>query len=228
FRILSKITTYYDQGDSTIQYLQDTITQSIDFTNDFTNQFNKEVGDIMLVDGGYKIARLEKSSSLYNGRMLKEINPVIYTSDSPADSCYTATTLDCGYYYINNLGGPYEKCTNGAFSSVDRLLAFQTTGSVWGTPLSESDVLGINSKEHLRPNIAVYPNPAKDVLNITISERKNLNWVLEIYNSFGMQIKSATLTEVDNVVNIEHLASGIYFYRIYSGEGWSEGRFIKN
>ncbi|HLO92090.1 MAG TPA: hypothetical protein VK172_13075, partial [Lentimicrobium sp.] len=47
FRILSKITTYYDQGDSTIQYLQDTITQSIDFTNDFTNQFNKEVGDIM-------------------------------------------------------------------------------------------------------------------------------------------------------------------------------------
>ncbi|HLO91419.1 MAG TPA: hypothetical protein VK172_09665, partial [Lentimicrobium sp.] len=83
FRVLSKIITYYDQGDSTVQYLQDTITQIIDFTNDFTAQFNKEVGNIMEVDGGYKIAHLEKSNQLYNGRLLKEINPVIFTNNDP-------------------------------------------------------------------------------------------------------------------------------------------------
>jgi hypothetical protein len=227
FRVLSKITTYYNQGDSIIQYLQDTITQTIDFTDDFTAQFNKEVGNIMEVDGGYKIAHLEKSNQLYNGRLLKEINPVIFTNNDPADSCMNATTLDCAYYYINNLGGPYEKCTNAAYSSIDRLVAFQSPGSVWGTPLSESDVLGIEKNDPVNALIAVYPNPAKDILNISISDFKNSQWNFEIYNAYGMQIMSAPLSKTNNEINIEKFASGVYIYRIINEQGSTEGKFIK-
>ncbi|HLN53316.1 MAG TPA: T9SS type A sorting domain-containing protein, partial [Lentimicrobium sp.] len=225
FRVLSKIITYYDQGDSTVQYLQDTITQIIDFTNDFTAQFNKEVGNIMEVDGGYKIAHLEKSNQLYNGRLLKEINPVIFTNNDPADSCMNATKLDCAYYYINNLGGPYEKCTNAAYSSIDRLIAFQSPGSVWGSPLSESDVLGIEKNDPVYALIAVYPNPAKDILNISISDFKNSQWNFEIYNAYGMQIMSAPLSKTNNEINIEKFASGVYIYRIINEQGSTEGKF---
>jgi hypothetical protein len=69
--------------------------------------------------------------------------------------------------------------------------------------------IGINThSESLK--IDLYPNPAKDLLNI--SSIKNVNSII-IFNSFGLLVK-----QIDNKnmtkINVKDLTSGLYFFQI--------------
>ena len=66
--------------------------------------------------------------------------------------------------------------------------------------------------------IAVYPNPVSQYFIIT-SPHTSVDFV-EVYNVNGQLVKSQKLEEVNNKVYIEDLESGVYYLRIYNGEGF--------
>ncbi len=60
-------------------------------------------------------------------------------------------------------------------------------------------------------DFSVYPNPANDILNISISEN---NTSISIFDIVGKNISTMTLVNGNNTMNIENLTSGVYFYSI--------------
>jgi len=61
-------------------------------------------------------------------------------------------------------------------------------------------------------NLTLYPNPAKDVLNVrsnlipTAEER-----TLKIYNSQGIVVKSVSYTDTELSISLEGIPTGLYF-----------------
>jgi uncharacterized repeat protein (TIGR01451 family) len=70
----------------------------------------------------------------------------------------------------------------------------------------------------------LYPNPAKDVLNIQTKQDVAINSV-EIYNQLG-QILMAT-TNAINSVDVANLASGTYFVKVNTEKGSANAKFVK-
>ena len=70
----------------------------------------------------------------------------------------------------------------------------------------------------------LYPNPAKEVLNIQVKQNAAINSV-EIYNQLG-QIVMAT-TNAINSVDVANLASGTYFVKVNTEKGSANAKFVK-
>ena len=70
----------------------------------------------------------------------------------------------------------------------------------------------------------LYPNPAKDVLNIQAKQGIEVNSI-EIYNQLG-QIVMAT-TNAINSVDVANLASGTYFVKVNTEKGSANAKFVK-
>jgi hypothetical protein len=84
--------------------------------------------------------------------------------------------------------------------------------------VSKSCNVGINDNEQMK--FRVYPNPAKNELRITNYELRITN--VEIFDVFGRKQKAESRKEKGErevVVNVSHLAAGVYFLRIYSETG---------
>jgi len=60
-------------------------------------------------------------------------------------------------------------------------------------------------------DFSVYPNPANDVLNITISEN---NTSIVLFDVVGKNVSEMELINGNNTLNIENLDAGVYFYSI--------------
>ena len=69
--------------------------------------------------------------------------------------------------------------------------------------------------------IAVYPNPVSQYFMIT-SPQVQIDEV-ELFNTLGQLVKTQKLSQTNNVINIEELAYGTYYLRIYN-----QGNFLKS
>ncbi len=85
-----------------------------------------------------------------------------------------------------------------------------------------SNVLTLNNYNSVS-GISIYPNPAKDMVTI-ISKIKSGH--LTICNQLGKTILSQMITDTQNRVNLNGLASGIYFINILSAEGKMTSKLI--
>jgi len=82
-----------------------------------------------------------------------------------------------------------------------------------------TDVDNINADN----NIKIYPNPAKNNLQITINNNQ-LNKTIEILDITGKLIKTLIANETNQFIDISNLQDGVYFIRI----GDTIKKFIKN
>ena len=76
--------------------------------------------------------------------------------------------------------------------------------AIWGDP---SDIFSNKTTD-----IAVYPNPATYVLNISGQDTENLEY--SIFSIYGNYIMKDNLVPTSSKINIEKLVSGIYFLSI--------------
>jgi hypothetical protein len=70
----------------------------------------------------------------------------------------------------------------------------------------------------------LYPNPAKDVLNIQAKQDLTINSI-EIYNQLGQIVMASTNTL--NTIDVSNLASGTYFVKINTQKGSANSKFVK-
>ena len=57
--------------------------------------------------------------------------------------------------------------------------------------------------------ITIYPNPTKDILNI--SAKKNTK--IKIYNSIGALVFQKEVLKGNNIINIAYLSKGVYYLK---------------
>ena len=79
-----------------------------------------------------------------------------------------------------------------------------------------SNVVSVNmNRSPVGPSIRLYPNPASQVLYITVTSTQDLNSTLHVYNAAGTQVitryNPLTIGVNSLSVNISDLAPGIYF-----------------
>ena len=68
----------------------------------------------------------------------------------------------------------------------------------------------------------LYPNPVKDILNITLNDVRNI----EIYDLLGKMMLSET--NPDSKINVSSLPQGIYIVKIITDNDYHTEKFIKN
>jgi len=84
--------------------------------------------------------------------------------------------------------------------------------------------VGIQEIEKEESIVSVYPNPTREQLQITNYELRNGMEDYTIYNLVGQKILQGKLQNETSIINIESLASGIYYLRIAE----KTIKFIKN
>ncbi|QEE49127.1 BspA family leucine-rich repeat surface protein [Flavobacterium alkalisoli] len=85
------------------------------------------------------------------------------------------------------------------------------------------ELLGVN--DFAVKTIAVYPNPAKNIINIK-PQGEVLIEAIKIYNLQGREIIS--LNGTHQTVDIQNLSNGVYFLSIETDKGLSRHKLIKN
>ena len=100
-----------------------------------------------------------------------------------------------------------------------RLVKLDSNGNITWT----KDIETHNSE------IKVYPNPAKNILNIEFSENiKSSNCKIDIYNNFGQVVLNSSTNTNKTKLDICGLKTGVYVLKIESEEGWTKSKkFIK-
>jgi Secretion system C-terminal sorting domain len=87
--------------------------------------------------------------------------------------------------------------------------------------------LGTNTVATLEKSITLYPNPAKNILNLKLPENIDVNVnSVTIVNSLG-QIVLKQKTENTTTIDVSNLQKGMYFVSLASNYGNWNGKFVK-
>ena len=104
------------------------------------------------------------------------------------------SSLETGPYHNFDFPGAYMVILTtemGGCEAQDSILVYVGTVSI---------------SEELKANVSVYPNPAKDFINVKTIE----NSQIEIYTTNGKLVESKNLIKGNNRISIQTLAKGIY------------------
>tara|TARA_B100000795_G_scaffold188846_1_gene143702 strand:- start:1549 stop:3198 length:1650 start_codon:yes stop_codon:yes gene_type:complete len=82
------------------------------------------------------------------------------------------------------------------------------------TTESVQNILGIPSNQ-LTGVLEIYPNPA--ATTITISNTRYPNLIYNMYSATGQRLMGGSLSNTNNIINIESCANGIYFLHLIDG-----------
>lgn len=121
-----------------------------------------------------------------------------YLAESTQDTTYKFT------WWANNVGFPLVEMdsTSGGYD-VRWLMATPTATSV--------NAIAGSSR------LSVYPNPAQDVVNISLPAGAGTRFV--IYDASGRTVRSEILTGAVTSVKVDRLTAGIYFYTASTAAG---------
>lgn len=84
----------------------------------------------------------------------------------------------------------------------------------------------VSVDNHLAGSFSVYPNPVKDMLNISNSIGAEINSVT-ITDINGRTVKQVTANGVESQINIVDLNAGVYFVNINSNQGSLTKKIVK-
>jgi hypothetical protein len=89
---------------------------------------------------------------------------------------------------------------------------------------------GINDIPNNLYNVAVYPNPARDMVNVDLTTENTGNISFNIVDVTGKQISSETVNHAGGVMtyntSVSHFSKGIYFIYILTSQGKTVRKFV--
>lgn len=124
---------------------------------------------------------------------------------SPPGGTYTSTMVTGGLFYPNAIG---THSITYSFTDINGCSSSDTK------TISVSPCTGINSMTE-NSFVTVYPNPAKDVVQIMCNSTPNANFVL--LDVSGRLIIGKTEFQGSHTLNMEKLSSGLYYLVVTTG-----------
>lgn len=157
----------------------------------------------------------QKKTSEYNGRRVKSFGELYNKVNEEEWTPYI--DYYCGDYYIEGVGQYYHFQDAGGEAY---LLPeyFKKGMETWGTPYHCDDLLPV--KEWSKDLAYVYPNPAYDELCFSL---KNKPFYLSLMNGRGQTVIQRKYA-VEEEINLQTLAPGIYYYSIQTDQDHYSGK----
>jgi hypothetical protein len=127
----------------------------------------------------------------------------------------------------------FKTSGNQIIYNVESLTTYQVTVTTINRAGQESDsseilefitddFSGVGIAGNNKTGFKLFPNPARDILNIETELRENTN--IEIYNISGCKISTYLMSENHYYINISKLTPGLYFIKV----GNSVQKFVKH
>ena len=151
-----------------------------------------------------------------------------YDCNQVYNSCSVAAGNDMTENYMDYTN---DVCMNTfTLDQKTRILAVLQNSprrSTLGSSLACQAVLGTSTFDALEI-VSIYPNPANDVLNISLGDISDLPEAYSIYNNLGQLIAQKTISSNSDLsINTADLSSGIYFIRIEKESAGKTLKFLK-
>ena len=89
---------------------------------------------------------------------------------------------------------------------------------------------GLNTELSSNNNFMVFPNPANDILNLSLTSTQEDNYSFSILNQLGETISNGQLdfnSKRTHALNIENLSNGVYFIQVKNAKSAQTIKFIK-
>lgn len=77
-------------------------------------------------------------------------------------------------------------------------------------------------------NAEVYPNPTADLVNFQFSDDANGQYIIEVYNTLGQQLKASTFNATPSskaTISLFDYSDGIYFITVRKSDGTQSSTF---
>ncbi|HBS86642.1 MAG TPA: hypothetical protein DEA97_08810 [Bacteroidales bacterium] len=135
---------------------------------------------------------------------------LLLSTDSGACVSYDTTTTfqDFNEGFVNPIKvSKIKKAGNYLYAVTDH--------GLWKRPWS--DVAGIDGPA-IKPQIAVYPVPAKETINIVLNGNTALTTKITLYDCLGRPIQSMSEKGSEFMMDVSGLPSGVYFVKICTNE----------
>jgi photosystem II stability/assembly factor-like uncharacterized protein len=182
----------------------------------FTNATNGVVvgGDF----GSQKIYQTTNEGSTWN--QVYNGSGSFLTSVCFADANNGIAVGSGGFILKTNDGGatwsamtsPTTKDLNGVhFPTANTVYAVGATGTI----IKYTGALGIEETGS-SSSLNIYPNPANDIISFIVSRSNNAASTLDIYNVMGCLVKTETLKQDQQQINVGDLSNGIYLVEVKS------------
>lgn len=217
---------YTEHIESLLKYKQNT---SSDYITTYDNQqvtnivyknteFDHEPGIPVFQNDSSMLVVYPSFSNNSSPEMYFKENDCWHRSNVIDDAC-NYTTYAKGRGLVASSSGCWE------WQSYDNTqqLYYKKNSLTWGTPLLLTD---INDLSEL-PEIKVYPNPIADKIYVCMNDFSR-SYSFELLDPKGETIKKTELNTNSNIISLENLNSGIYFYRLtMDNKQIKSGKIIK-
>ena len=202
----------------------ETINQ-VEFINDsFSVVFNKEEAydtGSAIRDNHDCISNINVFAYQFNGKQTalsryeneKANMPAIYPA-SPQRDADLSTYIYPHFPITNdNVGFVYDFVVNNLPPSYINDDFIVKVSDVWGYTVEGQ--LETNDYHQASRNIKIYPNPTKNQITINIPQNKEITHI-KLFNTAGITIKTIHTSNINEVLNLNNLSSGLYFLKINS------------
>ncbi len=116
-------------------------------------------------------------------------------------------------------------CTNFSYGEVEDYTINIVASKTELPALAEDKSEGSQLSNEIHSYFTLYPNPATDVLNITLLNNQIAN--VTIYNILGVKVIDVILNDTNSEINISELSSGSYIVIMNDGQKEFTTKFIK-
>jgi PKD repeat protein len=172
---------------------------------------------------------VESGGGLFNKAPGEPIPDIDITIDqSPGGTIMAATTTDSlGYFTVTNLPiGTYIVYADmfGYGMDISQTIDLNGVDTAYNVVLCSNDTIDMIDmcemtitsvkKVSSTNKLSIYPNPAKDLLNIVYNGNETLH--LEITDITGKKIMNQTLKTNTKIVDVAGLNKGLYIVRLYN------------
>lgn len=131
-------------------------------------------------------------------------------------------------YLSHYTNGNWDATASASATAVGSMYAIKRTGVTSFSPFAVFDENTSTSVNNIytKNNIRIFPNPANDVLTITL-DGNTTGISAGIYNTTGQLLSTTAITGNTTVINVATLPAGIYYIRIGDDAGYGIDKFIK-
>lgn len=184
-------------------------------------------GTIITTGSGTGTLTLPGGNVLTNVLQVKVENTTTLTSGSGfATITGTITSIDYTYYHSSQ---KFELLTVAYQKQNLSSIGGPTVSSSASIRVNSSVITGLNDQIFSAAAFQIFPNPAKDVFNVTLTNSNNEAGVINIYNSTGQLTKTIGLgndATLQQTISLSDLSAGIYIVKTTLGTQTSSRKLI--
>lgn len=111
------------------------------------------------------------------------------------------------------------------FTRLILLALFLSTRLLLATPVSaqaSTMPTAVESARSMAPTLSLYPNPARGLVMVSVTQRAGQDYKLRLSNILGREVRTVALQsitgETSMPVNLSDLPAGMYFYSLLAND----------